>query len=295
MLDHISLTVGDVTRAKAFYDAALAPLSISAVWSVSAEETGTQAITALVPTGGRISGSAAARRRRAAPMSPSPLPTAPPSIPFTKPPWPPAAATTARRVCAPTIIPITTAPSSSTPTAITSRRCAIGRDEDSNLKTVDPDAYRLAQLHPEDVGRFLAFRRSALTNDPDAFRYLPADDVAIGEEGWRERLRRDYVVGVERQGDLVGVGGFSRFVGAKLDHKGLIWGMYVAPAERGSRVLPKSCGRSSRGRAARRASSSSPSWPTTPAPALSMSVRGLNSMGSSPGPYAAMGSGRTKP
>ncbi|MGI8840792.1 MAG: VOC family protein [Caulobacteraceae bacterium] len=43
MLDHISLTVGDVGRAKAFYDAALAPLGITALWSVSAEETGTQA------------------------------------------------------------------------------------------------------------------------------------------------------------------------------------------------------------------------------------------------------------
>ena len=35
---------------------------------------------------------------------------------------------------------------------------------------------------------------------------------------------------------MIGVGGFSRFLGAKLDHKGLIWGMYVSPAERGSGV-----------------------------------------------------------
>ncbi|MDQ2861268.1 MAG: VOC family protein [Pseudomonadota bacterium] len=43
MLDHVSFTVSDVARAKAFYDDALAPLGISAVWSVSAEETGSGA------------------------------------------------------------------------------------------------------------------------------------------------------------------------------------------------------------------------------------------------------------
>jgi len=96
--------------------------------------------------------------------------------------------------------------------------------------------FRLIRVHPQDVVRFLSFRRAALTNDPDAFRILPADDAAIREEAWRARLERDHVVGIERGGDLVGVGGFSRFVGAKLDHKGLIWGMYVAPAERGAGV-----------------------------------------------------------
>ncbi|MGI8839488.1 MAG: GNAT family N-acetyltransferase, partial [Caulobacteraceae bacterium] len=88
----------------------------------------------------------------------------------------------------------------------------------------------------EDVARFLSFRRTGLTNDPDAFRILPSDDAAISDEAWRARLERDHVVGVERGGDLVGVGGLSRFTGAKLDHKGLIWGMYVAAAERGSGV-----------------------------------------------------------
>ena len=43
MLDHIGLTVGDVARAKAFYDAALAPVGVGLVMSVSAEETGGQA------------------------------------------------------------------------------------------------------------------------------------------------------------------------------------------------------------------------------------------------------------
>ena len=43
MLDHIGLRVADVAAAQAFYDAALAPLGIAVVFSVSAAETGTQA------------------------------------------------------------------------------------------------------------------------------------------------------------------------------------------------------------------------------------------------------------
>ncbi|MGI9169797.1 MAG: VOC family protein [Caulobacteraceae bacterium] len=43
MLDHIGVTVTDVTRAKRFYDTALAPLGVGLVMSVSAKETGGQA------------------------------------------------------------------------------------------------------------------------------------------------------------------------------------------------------------------------------------------------------------
>lgn len=41
MLDHISIAVADVERAKRFYETALQPLGVSVVMSVSAEETGT--------------------------------------------------------------------------------------------------------------------------------------------------------------------------------------------------------------------------------------------------------------
>jgi RimJ/RimL family protein N-acetyltransferase len=32
----------------------------------------------------------------------------------------------------------------------------------------------------------------------------------------------------------VGIGGWTRFAGEKLRHKGLLWGMYVRPAARGT-------------------------------------------------------------
>jgi catechol 2,3-dioxygenase-like lactoylglutathione lyase family enzyme len=40
MLDHIGLKVTNIKKAKAFYDAALAPLGVGVVLEVSAEETG---------------------------------------------------------------------------------------------------------------------------------------------------------------------------------------------------------------------------------------------------------------
>jgi catechol 2,3-dioxygenase-like lactoylglutathione lyase family enzyme len=43
MLDHIGLVVADLSRAKAFYQAALAPLGIALLHEISAEKTGGRA------------------------------------------------------------------------------------------------------------------------------------------------------------------------------------------------------------------------------------------------------------
>lgn len=43
MLDHIGVSVSDIVRSKHFYSAALAPLSITAVMEVAAEQTGKDA------------------------------------------------------------------------------------------------------------------------------------------------------------------------------------------------------------------------------------------------------------
>ena len=40
MLDHIGLTVGDIARSRAFYDAALAPLGVHVTMEVTPEQTG---------------------------------------------------------------------------------------------------------------------------------------------------------------------------------------------------------------------------------------------------------------
>ena len=92
----------------------------------------------------------------------------------------------------------------------------------------------VVELGPEDVTRYLKLRTDGLRTNPEAFRVTVRDDKALTEAAWRDRLARDFVVGVSPDETLVGIGGLSRFVGEKLSHKGLIWGMYVAPEARGS-------------------------------------------------------------
>ena len=91
---------------------------------------------------------------------------------------------------------------------------------------------QVRRLGPPDVDAFLALRRVAQAHDPHVFRSTAADDEAIGHAAWEARLARDYVIGGDGPEGLIARGGFARAIGSKLDHKGLIWGMYVHPAHR---------------------------------------------------------------
>jgi ribosomal protein S18 acetylase RimI-like enzyme len=94
----------------------------------------------------------------------------------------------------------------------------------------------LVRLTRDDLAEFLALRTRGLIEEPMSFRVSARDDERQGALFWANRLANDIVLGVRRDGILVGIGGLSRFVGEKLQHKGLIWGMYIAPAERGGDV-----------------------------------------------------------
>lgn len=91
----------------------------------------------------------------------------------------------------------------------------------------------IIDLTGDDLERFLAIRRDAVTIGADGFRVSADDDERLGRDHWRQRLERERVVAIEREGRLVAVGGIGRMVGDKLDHKALVWGMFVAPEARG--------------------------------------------------------------
>lgn len=99
----------------------------------------------------------------------------------------------------------------------------------------------IVRLIPDDAPRFLALRQAMFNSEAMSFRGAAADDAALGEMEWRERLARDHVYAVVQDGEWLAVGGLSRLPGAKLDHKGLVWGMYALPLARGtgaaSRIL----------------------------------------------------------
>ena len=92
----------------------------------------------------------------------------------------------------------------------------------------------IIRLTPDDTPRFLALRRAMFDTEALSFRGAAADDAALGEAAWRERLARDYVYALVQDGEWLAIGGLSRLAGAKLDHKGLVWGMYALPAARGT-------------------------------------------------------------
>jgi ribosomal protein S18 acetylase RimI-like enzyme len=98
---------------------------------------------------------------------------------------------------------------------------------------------QIVELEPADVTRFLAFRKEAFSEAPCTFRFAAKDDAELDVGQWRDRLLRGYVVAVIKNDEWLGMGGFSRFSGTKLSHKGLIWGMYVIPAARGTGVADR--------------------------------------------------------
>jgi len=92
----------------------------------------------------------------------------------------------------------------------------------------------IVKLGPEDTERFLALRHAMFDTEAMSFRGASADDDAINLTAWRERLARDHVYAVVQDGTWLAVGGLTRLAGQKLDHKGLVWGMYALPAARGT-------------------------------------------------------------
>jgi GNAT superfamily N-acetyltransferase len=92
----------------------------------------------------------------------------------------------------------------------------------------------IIRLTADDAPRFLALRRAMFDTEAMSFRGAAADDAALGEAAWRERLVRDHVLALVEDGEWLAFGGLSRLAGAKLDHKGLVWGMYALPAARGT-------------------------------------------------------------
>jgi GNAT superfamily N-acetyltransferase len=86
----------------------------------------------------------------------------------------------------------------------------------------------------EHAATFRELRLEGFARQPRAFRFAPEDEASMPPEAAARRLEEAHVVGGFAEGALHGVAGFSRTAGAKLSHKGLLWGMYVRDAARGT-------------------------------------------------------------
>jgi GNAT superfamily N-acetyltransferase len=90
------------------------------------------------------------------------------------------------------------------------------------------------RLGPGDAAAYRALRLEGFAAHPLEFRYSPADEEALTPAETERRLAESFVIGVFADGELGGIGGWTRFGGEKLRHKGLLWGMYVQPRLRGT-------------------------------------------------------------
>ncbi len=102
---------------------------------------------------------------------------------------------------------------------------------------------RLRLLGRADAEAFQKLRREALQDSPRSFSESVAEHDTQPLEAIAKRLSESpehFVIGavhLDKAGEhLIGMAGFARNPRAKLHHKALIWGVYVAPTFRGQGI-----------------------------------------------------------
>jgi RimJ/RimL family protein N-acetyltransferase len=98
-----------------------------------------------------------------------------------------------------------------------------------------PQKLKVSRLDTLDAASFRELRLEGLNNHPEAFGASWEDESAKPDPWWSERLETNTVFGgwID-DSPLLGVAGFRMHAATKLRHKGILWGMYVRPAARGT-------------------------------------------------------------
>ena len=94
--------------------------------------------------------------------------------------------------------------------------------------------WTVRRLMAADAAAYHALRLEGFSLHPLQFRVAPEDEMDESILAVGDNLERTFVAGGFADNSLVGIAGLTRFSGAKLRHRALLWGMYVSKQARGS-------------------------------------------------------------
>lgn len=96
---------------------------------------------------------------------------------------------------------------------------------------------RIRRLGPEDLAAFRALRLEALAVSGESFGSSLETESAYADAEFARMLGGSAVIAAEMAGRLVGMAGWRREAAPKIAHRGVVWGVYVAPEVRGRGVI----------------------------------------------------------
>lgn len=93
---------------------------------------------------------------------------------------------------------------------------------------------QVRRLTEDDAERFRKIRLEALERHPETFQATYESAAELPLDAYVQRLRRYALFGGFVGDELCGFVGFYPLTNPKISHKGLMWGMYVTEAARGT-------------------------------------------------------------
>ncbi|HBP31985.1 MAG: GNAT family N-acetyltransferase [Advenella sp.] len=96
--------------------------------------------------------------------------------------------------------------------------------------------FEIAILNADDAAAFRRFRLAALQSAPQDFGSSHAAESAQPLAFFRDRLRTSKVWAARKDGAIVGTAGLAPWLGVREQHKGFVWGVFVASHVRGQGI-----------------------------------------------------------
>lgn len=109
----------------------------------------------------------------------------------------------------------------------------------ANSMSDKPDNITLRRITPQEAGNFRNLRLQALQQHPRAYAQTFDEECDQPPQAFAQFLRNNVVLGAYDNDLLVGYTNLTLSRGAKLAHKGTVWGAYVRPVYRNTHLAQR--------------------------------------------------------